>query len=536
MIRTHTRKNIITVSMSNVLDQNIQNYEMLLQDCDDVVKRLMPLEGDGGFRIYISYIDVMVDRRLIEESLLEQFLAYTHQQHMQTPTNKSFITFLKDSGVATADVKESDDFNAVISAVLSGDTILFIENSSKALIVATRAWPNRGVGTTETEKVVRGPKEAFSETIRFNTILIRRRIRDTRLKVKQKQMGVRSKTDIALMYMEDLVRPDILQEVQRRLSLYDIDSVMETGTIEQLIEDKWYSPFPQLQFTERPDKAASAILEGRIVVVVDTTPFVLILPATLNSFLQASEDYYNRWGISSFIRVLRYIAMFLALCTPGLYIALTTFHPAMVPSSLIFSIAASRQGVPFYATVEVILMELAFELLREAGLRLPTAVGHTVGIVGGLIIGQAAVEANIASPIVVIVVSITAIASFSIPNDSMVSAIRLCKYWIIFLSAILGLYGFMLAMLTILIHLTGLRSFGIPYLSPFAFRGVNQGEDLKDSIVRMSIFTMKRRPIYSQPGHRKRLYSRVDTWSEREDWDAAETHEMEAREESRQDD
>ena len=181
-------------------------------------------------------------------------------------------------------------------------------------------------------------------------------------------------------------------------------------------------------------------------------------------------------------------------------------------------------------------MELAFELLREAGLRLPTTVGHTVGIVGGLIIGQAAVEANIASPIVVIVVSITAIASFSIPNDSMVSAIRLCKYWIIFLSAILGLYGFMLAMVTILIHLTGLKSFGIPYLSPFAFRGVNQGEDLKDSIVRMPIFTMKRRPIYSQPGHRKRLYSRVDNWSERDDWDAAKTDGLEAREESRQDD
>lgn len=502
---SHTRDNRITLEFTWNLQQNVAAYEALVQDCDDIVRYTMDLAGDGGFRVYISYVDVMIDREIIEQQLMEQFLYYQRFVQLQEKQEEEFVTFLKRTGIATADIREAPDFDAAVNAVLSGDTMLMVEGYAGACVIGTRAWPNRGIGQTETEKVVRGPKEAFSETLRFNTVLIRRRIRDTRLKIRSRQLGVRSRTDVAIVYMEDLVRPEVLKEFEKRLDRYSIDAVLETGTVEQLVEDKWYSPFPQLQYTERPDKAASALLEGRIVLVVDTTPFVLILPSTLNTYMQASEDYYNRWAVSAMVRFLRYIAMFLAMCTPGLYIALTTYHPAMLPSSLIFSIAASRQGVPFYATIEVVIMEIAFEMLREAGLRLPSAIGHTVSIVGGLIIGQAAVEAGIASPIVVIIVSLTAIASFVIPNDSFVSAIRLCKYSIILGAALLGLYGFMLAILVILVHLSGLKSFGIPYLSPFSFWGVNDGEDRRDSLIRAPITAMNKRPVYSREGRRIRL-------------------------------
>lgn len=501
----HTRLNRILDTWSQDLDTNIRTYEDLIEGCNDIIKYKMDLAGDGGFQVYLSYIDVMVNRDIIEQQLMEQFLQYRRFTKLEAKTEEDFLTFLKRTGIAVADIRPAQSMDDAVNAVLSGDSMMLIEGYAGALVIATRAWPNRGIGQTETEKVVRGPKEAFTETIRFNTVLIRRRIRDTRLKVKQKQLGTRSRTDIAILYMEDLVRPEILNELKNRLERYNIDAVLETGTIEQLIEEKWYSPFPQMQYTERPDKAASALLEGRVVVAVDTTPYVLILPSTLNTFMQASEDYYNRWAISAMIRCIRYMAMLLAMGTPGLYIALTTFHPAMLPSSLLFSIAASREGVPFYATLEVIIMEIAFEMLREAGLRLPSAIGHTVSIVGGLIIGQAAVEAGIASPIVVIIVSLTAIASFTIPNDGFVSAIRICKYIIIGASSILGLYGFMLAILGILIHLSGLKSFGIPYLSPFSFWEVNEGEDLKDSILRAPITSMRKRPVYSRRGHRVRM-------------------------------
>lgn len=504
----HTRENRIIGHWTGSLEQNIQTYETLIEGCNDIVKYAMDLAGDGGFRVYISYIDVMINRNIIEQQLMEQFLNYRRFTELAKNTGEDFITYLKRTGIAVADIRTERTVDAAVNAVLSGDSMMLVDGSDQAIIIGTRAWPNRGVGEAQTEKVVRGPKEAFTETIRFNTVLIRRRIRDTRLKVKQKQLGTRSRTDAAILYMEDLVRPEVLHELERRLEIYSIDAVLETGTIEQLIEDKWYSPFPQMQCTERPDKAASALLEGRIVLAIDTTPYVLILPSTLNTFMQASEDYYNRWAVSAMIRFLRYVAMFLAMCTPGLYIALTTFHPAMLPSSLIFSIAASRDGVPFYATIEVIIMEIAFEMLREAGLRLPSAVGHTVSVVGGLIIGQAAVEAGIASPIVVIIVSLTAIASFVIPNEGFVSAIRLCKYIIIAASALLGLYGFMLAVLGILVHLSGLKSFGIPYLSPFSFWGVNEGEDRKDSLLRAPIAAMRKRPVYSRDGCRIRLVKR----------------------------
>lgn len=504
--RTHNRDNKVIVPLMTSLDENIKTFESLFHNCDDVVKRKFPIGKDRNIWAYMAYIDVMVDRRVIEESILEPLIVYDRGIPPEPKDAKiPVFDLLRDGGMATADLKEVTKFDDLVVSVLAGDSILLVDGFDKGFVIATKGFPNRGVPKTETESVVRGSKEAFSEAFRFNTVLIRRRIRDTKLKVKQMQIGTRSRTDVALMYMDDIVRKDLLEEVERRIHSFKIDAILETGTVEQLIEHEWFSPFPQAQVTERPDKVAASILEGRIAIVVDNTPLVLIVPSTINSFFQASEDYYNRWVISSFVRILRYIAAFFATALPGLFIAITTYHPSMIPSQLAFSIAASREGVPFPVVIEIIFMELAFELLREAGVRLPSAIGSTIGIVGGLIIGQAAVEANIISPIIVIIVALTAISSFAVPTQSLVAGMRITKFLIILFSAILGLYGFILAVLVIIIHLTSLKSFGIPYLTPFVARELNKEEAVKDSILRFPIFALKTRGYYAVPEENIRL-------------------------------
>jgi spore germination protein len=503
---THNDGHKIVVPFSKNLDQNIKNFESLFEDCGDIVTRKFPLGQEKKMWAYIAYIDGMTDRIVIDGSVLGELTRVRNiPENLEDIPEENRFDFIRDGGLSTADMTETTTIDGCALAVLSGDTALFIEGFSKAIIISTKGFPNRGIQEPDTEVVIRGPKEGFSEGIRFNTALIRRRIRDTQLKVKQSQVGLRSRTDLALMYIEGLVRPSVLKEIEDRLKNFKVDAIMESGQIEELLEDDWLSPFPQFQVTQRPDKAASAILEGRVALIVDNTPFVLLLPTTLNCFFQAAEDYYNRWHIMTFVRILRYIAAFFAIALPGLYIAITTYHPAMLPTPLIFSFAASREGVPFLAVVEVVLMEIAFELLREAGIRLPGPIGSTIGIVGGLIIGQSAVEANLVSPIIVIVVALTAIASFAIPGQALTSAFRLLKYFVIALSAILGLYGFWLALIVILIHLSSLKSFNIPYLSPYVSSNLNNYNDLKDTLIRVPNSRMRTRPIFTRWSERTRL-------------------------------
>ena len=280
---------------------------------------------------------------------------------------------------------------------------------------------------------------------------------------------------------------------------------MDSGVIEQLSEKSWLSPFPQFQTTLRPDRAAMALLEGRVVLLCDNSPVALIMPTDYNSFIQTSDDYYNRFEIASFSRVIRYLASFFAMTLPGLYLAVTNFHTQILPTTLILSFAAARQGVPFPAVVEVILMEISFELLREAGVRLPGAMGNTIGIVGGLIIGQAAVEANIVSPVVVIIVAFTALCSFAIPNEEFATAFRLLKFFFILMSAWLGFFGFLAALLVVLVHLAHLKSFGIPYLMPFVGADLTNYQDERDSLFKMPVFYLTKRPIFASRKNRTRL-------------------------------
>ena len=486
--------------ISKNLEKNITIIENAFQNCGDIVKRRFFVGEKKDIAVYMIYTDNIVNGSAIEESILTNIMNRCRIDGKK----EGMLKRLNEEVIAIGEMNEVKTFQEIFDAVLLGDTILLMDGNDIALQASTKGFPSRGVSEAKTEVVVQGPKDAFTEIGATNIVLIRRRIRDTKLKVKRTKVGKRSKTDVAILYMEDIVRREILQEVEYKINQIDIDVVLDSGYIDQLLENRWLSPFPQLQMTERPDKAASVLLEGRVVIVIDNTPFVVIAPATLNVFFQAAEDYYDRWEIMSFIRLIRYCAGFLAVALPGLYIALTVFHPSMLPTNLALKIAETRQNIPFPAVGEILIMELAFELLREAGIRLPSPVSSTIGIVGGIIIGQAAVEAGIVSPSVVIVSALTGICTFVIPNIALVSGLRLTKYIVLIFSAFLGLYGFWLALILMLIHMASLKSFHIPFLYPFCSASVNNYNDLEDSIFRLPLWFMKKRPIFSNDKHRQR--------------------------------
>lgn len=502
---------VVMKYVSANLKENINYISKCFERCADVVQKQIFI-NQGQYPIYVVYMDSMIDSDLVENNILKTLVFYFEKNQVcpkvnpkgGTETSQNLLEYIENHAMLTANVSMASEFDSIITDIMAGKTAIFGVACDKALIIDGKGYPKRGVDEAQSEVSVRGAKDSFNESLRTNTILIRRRIRDTKLKTEQIKIGRRTQTDIAIMYMDDLVRPEILEAILKELRSFEVDGMFDSGSLEQYMGRRWYSPFPIFQATQRPDKASSALLEGRVVLVVDNSPTVIMAPATLNCFFQASDDYYYRWGIASFTRCLRYVAALIAMGFPGFYVAVATFHPEIFPTSLLLTVAASRRGVPFPLVVEIILMELAFELLREAGIRLPGPMGSALSIVGGLIVGQAAVDANIVSPVVVIVVALTALASFAIPNDNFASAFRLLKFGLIVVGAVAGLPGFVLGLLVILTHLAALESYGIPYLSPYALSSVEPAEEFKDSILRLPLFMMRRRPVFTRAGARVR--------------------------------
>ena len=512
---------VVMKYVSANLKENIDYISKCFERCADVVQKQIFI-NQGQYPIYVVYMDSMIDSDLVENNILKTLVFYFEknqvcpkvntkggtEKEIEAEKQENLLSYIEQHAMLTANVSMVSGFDSIITDIMAGKTAIFGAACDKALMIDGKGYPKRGVDEAQSEVSVRGAKDSFNESLRTNTILIRRRIRDTKLKTEQIKIGRRTQTDIAIMYMDDLVRPEILDEILKELKSFEVDGMFDSGSLEQYMGRRWYSPFPVFQATQRPDKASSALLEGRVVLVVDNSPTVIMAPATLNCFFQASDDYYYRWGIASFTRCLRYVAALIAMGFPGFYVAVATFHPEIFPTSLLLTVAASRRGVPFPLVVEIILMELAFELLREAGIRLPGPMGSALSIVGGLIVGQAAVDANIVSPVVVIVVALTALASFAVPNDNFASAFRLLKFGLIVVGAVAGLPGFVLGLLVILTHLASLESYGIPYLSPYALSSVEPAEEFKDSILRLPLFMMRRRPVFTRAGARVRYKER----------------------------
>ncbi len=485
--------------ISRSMKENQVTVQLLCAGCDDIIVRPMRLGVKEQVDCLVVYIESAVSNMMLEDSVIGKLL-----NHLWELDEEEIRRAVEENGLGISDVKELETMEECMAALLAGNAIFFLDGYERALKIGSKGYPDMGVVKADSEKVLRGSKEAFSESAKVNTALVRKRIRTTDLKVEELFVGQQSNTLIALVYMENLAYPNLLAEIKERIGKVPIDSVLDSGIVEQLTADTWYSPFPQFQTTERPDRAAAAVLEGRILLLCDNTPVSLLLPTTMNSLLQTGDDYYGHFEIASLLRCLRYLAVFLAFSLPGLYLAVTGYHPQILPTNLILSMAEARRGVPFPAMIEVLLLEISFELMREAGLRMPGPIGDMIGIVGGLIIGQAAVTANLISPIIVIIDALTALGSFSIPNEELSEAFRLLKYGMIFLCGFFGLYGFVMGWLLLLIHLAGLRSFGIPYLMPFAAVGKDGISRWTDGLLRAPMRRLNRRPVYARRERRKK--------------------------------
>lgn len=462
------------------LDENLALLHRVFKDCSDLVgHQFAPTKGP---RCCMLFIDGLVEKDLIARDIIGPLLKTGSDSDLRT---------LVEQTTPTGDSKLVTTMGEVVLHILSGDALLLVDGATGAVTYGVRHWEARGVSEPQTEAVIRGPHEGFVETLRYNTVLVRRKIRSPKLKMVNLTIGTLSQTSVVVSYIEGVVTPGVVQEVLDRLSRIEIDGILESGYIEEFIEDSSFSPFPQVQYTERPDTVAANLLEGRVAILIDGTPFVLIVPCVFAQFMQASEDYYIRFMMSSAIRLLRYVFLFVALLLPSLYVAIITFHQEMLPTTLLLSVAASREGVPFPAFVEALMMEVTFEILRESGIRLPKTIGSAVSIVGALVIGESAVRAGLVSAPLVIVVSITGISSFAIPRYSAAIAIRMLRFPLIFLAGFLGLFGIVAGLCGILIHLCSLRSFGIPYLTPMA---PLNWQVVKDVFIRAPHWWRRRRP------------------------------------------
>lgn len=485
------------------LEENERYLRKKCENCGDVIFRSMKLGRNCSVRCFLVYIEAAAGNELLEQSLVGRFL-----NRLYDLPDEKIRDFVAENGAGLSGTGTFETMEEAGACLLSGNGVFFLDGYDRAVKIAGKGYPGMGVMKAESEKTLRGSKEGFSESVKVNTALIRKRIRSTDLKVEEMTLGVRSETTAALVYMEELIYPELLREIRKRLTAWKIDGVLDTGMLEQLAEDNWLSPFPQFETTERPDRAAMEALNGRILLLCDNSPMAVMLPTTFNSFLKSPEDRYNRFEIVCFQRLIRYGAVLATLFFSGLYLAVINFHTQVLPTNLILSFAEARKGVPFPSLAEILLMELAFELIREAGVRMPGPLGGTIGIVGGLIIGDAAVSANLVSPMTVVVVAVSALSSLAIPNEEFSTAFRLLKYGFILLGGTGGCYGLVLGIFLLAGHLSGLESFRIPYLMPFVGKGLEGFHDEKDNILRGPFHLLKSRPVYARRGQRIRMKKR----------------------------
>jgi Bacillus/Clostridium GerA spore germination protein len=473
--------------LSTDLDQNLQNLQNIYQNCMDVVFRSFKISGKT--KAALIYIDGLSSIEEIDASVLIPLMEENNGK--EDAGQLVHINDILEQKLAVSKVNKVQTMTDCIEQISGGNPVLLIDQQSEGFALGLPHWEKRSIDEPTGEAVIRGPREGFTESLGINLALLRRKIRSPKLKTKSMKIGEYTQTEVVITYIEGIVDQALIQEVETRLRRIKVDGILETSYIEELIEDNPYSPFPQVLDTERPDAVAASLLEGRVAILQDGTPFALIVPVSFYSFLQSSEDYYNRSLISTAIRWLRYLFLLISLLLPSLYVAILTFHQEMLPTTLLVTIAASRENIPFPALVEALLMEIVFEALREAGVRLPKQAGAAVSIVGALVIGQAAVQAGLVSAPLIMVVALTGIASFTVPRYSAGIALRMLRFPMILLAGTLGLLGIMLGLLIIVTHMAALRSFGVPYLSPMA---PMQGGEAKDVLVRAPWWKLNTRP------------------------------------------
>lgn len=472
------------------LDGNISKVKMTLGNSSDLSVRVIQIGPQNNVKVGILFTDGLVNMAALQD-LIDSLFNKVKPIDIISGDKTSIVAALTKNAITVGEVKQINDYNTLVTNILSGHAALLIDNEPQAITVSIPGFEKRGVEEPQSATLIKGPRDGFTETLSTNTALIRRRIRSSNLWLESKEIGRVTKTKVMVAYIKGLASEDVIKEVHQRLDKINIDAILETGYVEELIQDETYTPFPTIFTTERPDTVAGKLLEGRVAILVDGSPFVIVVPSLIVEFFQASEDYYQRADIATFLRLLRFFCFFIALLAPSLYIAILTYHQEMLPTTLLISIAAQREGVPFPAFLEALIMEITFEILREAGVRMPRAVGQAISIVGALVLGQAAVQAGIVSNAMVIVVALTAIANFCFPSINLATSIRMIRFGMMFLAAAFGLVGVMFGIILLCIHLSSLRSFGVPYTTPVAPFIL---QDQKDVFFRLPMWAMFSRP------------------------------------------
>jgi spore germination protein KA len=414
----------------------------------------------------LLFLDGATDTKSLENHVLEPLRSQTNST-VASNGSRPLISLLKRV-LTSASGTEINERKKLLNDLLLGKSILLVNGQACALSIDTAGFQTRSISEPTNENVIKGPKEAFVESASVNRSLIRKQIKDHRLMTESVSIGEKTIIEVDIVYLKGVASPELVNDVKKRLQGINSDLVQSLSILEQFMELRSYSLIPSALLTERPDRACSFIHEGHIVLLMDNDPLAMVVPITFWSLFQTSEDMHLRWAYGNFIRLIRLFAMFVALLTPSIYIAVSTFHEEMLPTDLLLAIAATRERVPFPALIEVLIMETTFELVREAGIRIPKTIGPTIGIVGALILGQAAVEANIISPILVIVVALTGLSSFAIPEISFNFSVRITRFFILLTASFMGFYGIAVALTIILAYLASFESYGVPFLSPLA--------------------------------------------------------------------
>lgn len=497
------------IDKRNVLtDELIVNIEYMKQrfnlpkNQDVIIREFIIGEKNDSCILFIAG---MVDNNVINEFIIPPLI---NAVDIRDIAKESISDYILNNVISINQVVKTNNLDEITIKVLSGITALFIEGSDECLLIESRGFEKRSIDRPQTESVIRGSQEAFTEDLRTNLTLLRRAIKNENLIIEMTRVSKTNHASCAIAYLKDIASPELIKEVKRRVNNIDTDLILGAGMLEQLIEDNCFMLFPQLIDTERPDRAVSFLIEGKVLMIVDGTPFVMAAPITLFHLLHTSEDSLLRWEYGTFLRFIRYMGVLIALFLPGVYIALTLYHHEMIPTQLLISIVKTRQQVPFPAVMEMVMLEVAFELIREGGIRVPGVIGNTLGIVGALILGQAAVAAGLVSPILIIIAAVAGIGSFVIPNYSLSIGIRILRFIIILYGVVAGFFGISLAIVSISLIACNMKSFGVPFLSPIAPKTIGS----HDLIIKYPVYMQRIRPDYFNNPDRSRQGPVARNW------------------------
>lgn len=492
-------------NISPKIEKNLEiiKTEMLLSKNFDIIIREFNI--GRKLKAFMVYIEGMVKKDTLNLSIFPQLMS---KDALDGLNGTNPADFLIDNILTVHKVEKSRYFSQAVMSVLNGMSALFVDGCRECIIIDTKGFEKRSVDKPVTETVIKGPQEGFTENMTTNVTLVRKIIKNRNLVSEMITIGSTNNANCAVMYLEGVANPVVVQEVKKRLKRINTDFILGDGMIEQFIEDNSMMLFPQMLSTERPDRTASFIMEGQVVIIADGAPYALAAPVTFFRLFHTSEDTFLRWPLGAFLRLIRIFGLFCATWLPGLYVAVTLYHIEMIPTIFVESIAKAKEIVPFPTIVEMMIMEISFELIREGGIRVPSVVGQTLGIVGALILGQAAVGAGLVSPVMVIIVSITGLGNFVIPNYTLALSVRVERFLFILAGAFLGFYGIALMIVLLALMACSMKSFGVPFFSPVAPK-VKANPDV---VLRHPLWKQKRRPDALNTGNRKKQGKNVKVW------------------------